>query len=105
MVILEAAAFEMLMAYVLQTSTGLRYVFAILFLLPAGFLMGLPFPLGMRYLLNSPVQRAYAWSVNGCASVLTAIVAAQVAISWGIPQVAAAGVSAYVLALAVIWDK
>jgi hypothetical protein len=104
-VVLEAAAFEMLVAYVLQTSTGLRYVFAVLFLLPAGFLMGLPFPLGMRYLLNSPVQRAYAWSVNGCASVLTAIVAAQVAISWGIPQVAAAGVSAYGLALAVIRDR
>ena len=98
-VVLEAAAFEMLVAYVLKTSIGLRYVFAILLLLPAGFLMGLPFPLGMRYLLNSPVQRAYAWSVNGCASVLTAIIAAQVAISWGIPQVAACGVAAYVVAI------
>jgi hypothetical protein len=104
-VVLETAAFEMLVAYVLQTSTALRYVFAILFLLPAGFLMGLPFPLGMRYLLNSPVQRAYAWSVNGCASVLTAIIAAQLAISWGIPQVAGAGVLAYVLAWAVIRNR
>jgi hypothetical protein len=53
----------------------------------------------MRFLLDTPVQRAYAWSVNGCASVLSAIVAAQIAISWGIPQVAAAGVLAYVTAI------
>jgi hypothetical protein len=73
--------------------------------LPVGFLMGVPFPLGMRYILNTPVQRAYAWSVNGCAAVLTSIAAAQVAISWGIVQVAAAGVLAYVLALVVMKER
>ena len=104
-VVLEAAAFEMLMAYVLRASTALRYLFAILLLMPVGFLMGLPFPLGMRYFLNSPVQRAYAWSVNGCASVLIAIFAAQVAISWGIIPVAACGVAAYVVALLAATDK
>ena len=61
--------------------------------------MGMPFPIGMRFLLDTPVQRAYAWSVNGCASVLSAIVAAQIAISWGIPVIAAAGVLAYVVAI------
>ncbi len=95
---LEVAAFELLVPYILKASSGMRFMIALLFLLPAGFLMGLPFPLGMRYILNSPVQRAYAWSVNGCASVLSSIMAAQVAISWGIPQVAAAGVFAYLLA-------
>ena len=60
--------------------------------------MGLPFPLGMRHMLESPVQRAYAWSVNGCASVLSAIVAAQAAISFGIPVIAALGVIMYALA-------
>jgi len=100
--VLEAAACELLAAYILKASSGLRYALALLLLLPAGFLMGLPFPLGMRFLLQSPVQRAYAWSANGCASVLGSIVAAQVAISWGIPQVAAASVFAYVVALVAV---
>jgi hypothetical protein len=67
-------------------------------LLPAGFLMGIPFPLAMRDWVNLPVQRSYAWSVNGCASVLSAIAAAQVAISWSIAHVVAAGIIAYGIA-------
>ena len=104
-VVLEAAIFESLMAYVLRGSTVLRYIFAMLYLLPVGLLMGLPFPLGMRYLLNTPVQRAYAWTVNGCASVLIAILAAQVALSWGIPQVAACGAAAYLVAFLAVKNK
>jgi hypothetical protein len=56
----------------------------------------------MRYFLDNPVQRAYAWSVNGCASVLSAIVAAQAAISLGIPTIAAGAIIAYLLALGAI---
>jgi hypothetical protein len=96
--ILMAVGFELLAVYILRASTALRYLMAFLFLFPAGFLMGLPFPLGMRYILNSPVQRAYAWSVNGCASVLTSIVAAQIAISFGIPFIITCAVFAYFLA-------
>jgi hypothetical protein len=96
---MEAATFELLEADILKASTGLRYALALFLLLPAGFLMGLPFPLGMRFILQSPVQRAYAWTANGCASVLSSIVAAQIAISCGIPQVAAMAVAAYLVAL------
>jgi hypothetical protein len=97
--VMEVAAIELLVPYMLEYSSAMRLIFSLLFLLPAGFLMGMPFPIGMRFLLDTPVQRAYAWSVNGCASVLSAIVAAQIAISWGIPVIAAAGVLAYVAAI------
>ncbi len=100
--VMEVAAIELLVPHILKYSGGMRIIFTLLLLLPAGFLMGMPFPIGMRFLLDSPVQRAYAWSVNGCASVLSAIVAAQIAISLGIPQVAAAGIGAYLLALGAI---
>jgi hypothetical protein len=53
----------------------------------------------MRYLLKNPVQRAYAWSVNGCASVLSSITAAQLAISFGIPTIVVAAIAGYLLAL------
>jgi MFS family permease len=97
--ILTVVGYELLAAHILKVSATLRYFIAILFLLPVGFLMGLPFPLGMRHILNSPVQRAYAWSVNGCASVLSSVVAAQLAVSFGIPLIAAGAVLAYILAL------
>ncbi|MBW2583604.1 MAG: hypothetical protein JRE36_08515 [Deltaproteobacteria bacterium] len=100
--ILTAICLELLSVYLLRIPPVLRYFTALLLMLPAGFLMGMPFPLGMRYLLNSPVQRAYAWSVNGCASVLSAIVAAQAAISFGIPMIAGLAVLAYVVAFGAI---
>jgi hypothetical protein len=101
----EAVVFELLLPDLLKLSAGMHYAAICLILLPAGFLMGLPFPLGMRYLLDTPVQRAYAWSVNGCASVLSSIMAAQVAISWGIPQIAGFAVVAYIVALASTRDR
>ena len=100
--ILTVTGFELLAAHILEFSAALRYFIAILFLLPVGFLMGLPFPLGMCRILNNPVQRAYAWSVNGCASVLSSVIAAQVAVSFGIPLIAAAAVLTYFLALTAV---
>jgi hypothetical protein len=97
--ILEAIGFELFAIHIQKTSVWLRPAVEFLFLFPAGFLMGLPFPLGMRYLLSSPVQRTYAWSVNGCASVLSAIAAAQTAVSFGIVHVVVFAALAYLLAL------
>jgi MFS family permease len=76
-----------------------RYLFAFLLLIPSGFLMGLPFPLGMRLLLKNPGQRSYAWSVNGCASVLASIGSAQIALSFGIPYIMGVAILAYITAL------
>jgi hypothetical protein len=84
---------------ILGLSVILRYVTAFLLLIPCGFLAGLPFPLGMRGLLQRPAQRAYAWATNGCASVLAAIVAAQIALGIGIPTILVCAAAAYLLAL------
>ena len=83
---------------ILGLSKILQYTLAILLLIPPGFLLGLPFPLGMRYLLNRPAQRAYAWTANGCASVLTSIISAQIALSLGIPIIILCAAAAYLLA-------
>jgi hypothetical protein len=60
-----------------------------------GFLMGMPFPLGMRHLTQRPSARAYAWAANGCASVLASILSAQIAISAGFECILAAAVASY----------
>ncbi|MBW2247110.1 MAG: hypothetical protein JRF62_07895, partial [Deltaproteobacteria bacterium] len=70
---------------ILGFSKILQYALAILLLILPCFLVGFPFPLGMRYLLNRPAQRAYAWTANGCASVLASVLSAQIALSLGIP--------------------
>ena len=72
-----------------------RYLLAFLLLLPPGILMGLPFPVGMRLLLKNPYQRANAWAVNGCASVLATIIAVQIALGMGLPAILACAVLAY----------
>ncbi len=83
---------------ILGLSKPLRYFLTILILMPSGFLLGLPFPLGMRYLLNNPSQRAYAWSANGCASVLASIASAQIALSIGVPAIITFAAFAYLIA-------
>ncbi len=83
---------------ILKAPFILRLALALVILAPTGFLMGFPFPLGMRYMLNSTVQRAYAWSANGCASVLTSIISAQIAISLGINIILVFATLAYLFA-------
>ena len=86
--------------------TGMnRFVSAFLLLMPIGFLMGIPFPLGMRYLFDSPPQRAFGWAINGCASVLASIVAAQIALSFGINQILFCGLASYTAALVCVGGR
>jgi hypothetical protein len=63
-----------------------------------GFAMGMLFPLGMRFMAPRPADKAYAWAVNGCASVLAAIASAQLAISIGVHAIAAAAILFYLAA-------
>ncbi len=77
---------------------AVRQTGAILVLAPIGFLMGIPFALGMRYVALGAPQRAVAWTANGCASVLAAIAAAQVAVAAGIPMILVFGLTAYLAA-------
>ncbi len=64
-----------------------------------GFALGVPFPLGMRFLLRRPVDRTFAWTANGCASVLASIAAAQIAIGAGLQWILCAALASYGLAL------
>jgi hypothetical protein len=97
--------FNPIMNSVIQLNQFLRYTLSLLLLIPPGFLMGLPFPLGMRYILNLPSQRAYAWTINGCASVLASIVSAQIALGLGISVIMILAISAYFLAFITLCFK
>jgi hypothetical protein len=53
----------------------------------------------MRHLLKTPSSRAYAWTANGCASVLASIAAAQLALSRGIAAIVIGAAAVYGIAL------
>jgi spermidine synthase len=82
----------------------LRLVVSVVALAPLGFLMGVPFPSGIRLTGRvAPGLVPWAWGVNGFASVLSSILAVMLAISQGFSRVLFAGAAAYALALVVIY--
>lgn len=79
-----------------------RLIAAALCLAPLGLLMGVPFASGLALLeVRSPGLTAWAWAINGSASVIAGIVAVMIALSWGFTLVIWTGALAYLLALAV----
>jgi hypothetical protein len=69
-------------------------------LFPAGFLMGMPFPSGLKRLGRfHPTAVRWAWAVNSASSVLGSVVAIFFAIHWGLLQTLLLGAAAYGLAL------
>lgn len=76
-----------------------RALAAALVVAPLAFLMGMPFPIGLARLSErAPALAPWAWAVNGCASVLSPIIATLLAIHWGFDAVLALAVALYVLA-------
>lgn len=76
-----------------------RFALAIGLIAPLAFAMGLPFPLVLaRLKAAAPALVPWAWGVNGCASVIGAVLAGLVAMSAGITALALLAVLAYALA-------
>jgi predicted membrane-bound spermidine synthase len=84
---------------ILPYPVPVNVVLGLVWLAVPGVLTGLPFPLAMRHLLKTPSARTYAWTANGCASVLASIAAAQLALSRGIAAIVIGGAAAYGVAL------
>jgi hypothetical protein len=74
-----------------------------LLIAPLAFLMGMPFPLGLGVVSNRlPSWIPWAWGVNGCASVVSAMLATLLAIHLGFVFVVLMAVLAYLLAALVL---
>jgi spermidine synthase len=85
-------------------SLPVRVLVTLALLAPVGLMMGVPFPRGLRALgETSPSWVPLAWGVNGFASVVSAIAAAIIALSWGFTFVFAGAALAYLVALAAAW--
>jgi len=77
---------------------ALRVAAVIALIAPPGLLMGTPFPRGIAALRDAPDLVPWAWAVNGGASVISAVLAVIVALSWGFTAVLLSGGGLYLLA-------
>ncbi|MES9963637.1 MAG: spermidine synthase [Candidatus Sedimenticola sp. 20ELBAFRAG] len=65
-------------------TTPWRVITCLALLSPVATAMGMPFPLGLRSLAEeSPGQIPWAWGINGCASVISALLAVLLAMEIG----------------------
>jgi len=88
-----------------------RLLISAMLLAPLGFVMGMPFPTGLRALAmhaNSGQDGSdgnaveWAWAMNAAASVLGSVLAMVIAIQFGLNVTLACGVAAYLLALVLL---
>jgi len=87
---------------------GFRLLMSGVLLIPLGFVMGMPFPTGLRALAAAPAPEfpasqdnavEWAWAMNAAASVLGSVLAMVIAIQFGLTTTLACGAAAYLLAL------
>jgi len=87
--------FEQLMAWPIWA----RIVATLVLIMPLAFSMGLPFPLALDRLgHDAPELIPWAWGVNGCASVISAVLATLLAIHFGFSTVILTALVFYLLA-------
>jgi hypothetical protein len=98
------ALYPLLLSNVVPGSVGqgieVRIGITLLVLAPLGFLMGIGFPRGLAALgAARPSRLPLAWGVNGFTSVVSAILAPMIALSWGFAAVFGCAALAYLVAL------
>jgi hypothetical protein len=76
----------------------LRLPLSILALAPIGLLMGVPFARGVDAIRSTPDLVPWAWAINGGASVISAVLASLLALSFGFTWVLWTGGALYALA-------
>jgi spermidine synthase len=92
--------YPLLLPLLFQVTFGLplvgRIAVTALALAPLGLLMGTPFPQGLAVARqHAPGLLPWIWAVNGCASVVSAVLAPMLAISLGFRVVMLVGAGAY----------
>jgi len=85
---INAFAIKFLLVPLFSHSFGVRVIITLVFLAPIAFVMGMPFPLGIR-MLNAKVPKLipWAWGINGFLSVLSSIMAIVLAMLIGFSKV------------------
>ncbi|MGH9804174.1 MAG: SAM-dependent methyltransferase, partial [Candidatus Acidiferrales bacterium] len=99
--LLLAFLLPLLLPPLLSLSVAARIAITLLLLAPLALLMGMPFPLAWQRLESArPALLPWAWGINGCASVVAAVLATLLAMSFGFRVVFLSAAGFYLVAAA-----
>ena len=97
--IIYSMNFEEISSLLLSQNDIARYLGSVLLIVPLGFFMGMPFPLALDKLSQTmPELIPWAWGINGCASVISAILATLIAMQFGFNVLIMLAVVLYLIA-------
>lgn len=101
------ATFGLVTTSVIDASEGAttpaRIAIAAAILAPMGFLMGMPFPLGMKVAALRPnAPTTFFWGINGATSVCASVLAVAISLGWGVSAAFWVGFASYVIATSAI---
>jgi len=92
-------ALPIIFDWFISSSDTVKIMLSLILISPLAFFMGIPFPHGLSLLARtSPELIPWAWGVNGCASVVSAILATLLALFAGFTNVILCALLLYLLA-------
>jgi len=101
--VLHLVAAPSLFRWLMPLPDTLKIAVSLVLIAPLAFFMGLPFPLALvRVVAARPGLVPWAWGINGCASVLSAILAILLAMSLGFSAVLLIAIGLYLVAAATL---
>jgi spermidine synthase len=98
--LLYLAGLDMIFDRLIQLPDMARILVSLLIIAPLAFFLGMPFPIGMTRLAEeAPLWLPWAWGINGCASVISAVLATLIALHTGFSNVVLIAACLYFIAL------
>ena len=100
LIAVSAVGLQPLLRALIDLPFPVRLLIAFGVLTPIGMALGMAMPLGLRrFEALHPTGIAYAWGVNGVASVLASVLGVAVAVNFGFPIASLAALACYTFAL------
>jgi hypothetical protein len=97
--ILGIVALPPIIVFAISASHMTRIALAVALIAPAGVLLGMPLPAGIRLMaVNHSELVPWAWGMNGALSVIGATLAVFIAMNWGFSVTLLAGAAVYLTA-------
>jgi len=99
LMVLQVLLVPYLFRMFLSVSFAMRMALSVLFILPVGFFMGMPFPIGLSWTSKHyPNFVAWAWGINGYATVIGSVVSVILALNFGFRAVLMIAAGIYIIA-------
>ena len=96
----SALGLQPLLRGLIELPFAVRLVVAFVVLMPVGLVLGMAMPVGLRrFQALHPTGIAYAWGVNGVASVLASVLGVAIAVNFGFPAASFVALACYGFAL------